>query len=124
MFLLTNCKNSKSVQEQTQKESLENFALLHFNGKEYEVKENKEGDYAIVYRKDKKLDELMASVVFFIFEESTQSAIFQDKLNAGSVEWLSDTEIIAIARNVKVEGNTVPKITYYYDVLKKQKRTD
>ena len=58
---------------------------------------------------------------FFIFEEDSQSIIFQDELNAGKISWHSDFKIIAIYRYMLTDGNKKPSITYHYDVNKKAK---
>ena len=121
-LLLTNCSNVKLIEAPKEQSLMDDLAISHF-GEKYAVKKNKSGSYIIVFKKYKKIEDLFATVKFFIFEVKTQSIIFQDELNAGSVKWYSDSKIIAISRNLQTEGDKNQKstITYYYDVKKKKK---
>ncbi len=124
ILFLTQCKSTKTIQkEENQAAVLTNLAIEKL-GTKYSIKENEEGSHVIVFKTHKRLQDLMGTVSFFIYEKSSQSSIFEDKLNAGSVNWVSDSEIIAVSRNLKEErdkGKTPTKV-YYYNVNDKKKR--
>jgi len=45
-----------------------------------------------------KLNLMKRYVHFFIYDKKTESIVFEDKLEAGTVDWHSDYEIVAISR--------------------------
>ncbi len=119
------CSASKSTQVKPIESSIEDFATKHFENARYATLGNADGSYSIVYSKYKNLEDLMANVRFFVFEEATQTIILEDSLSQGTVNWSSDFEIMVIARQVKTaEGGVIAKQTYYYDVKKKKKRME
>lgn len=120
ILFLANCAEVKPIEVQSEGAKMENLALSQF-GENYATKKNKTGSHFIVFKKYKKLEDLFATVKFFIFEEDSQSIIFQDELNAGSVSWHSNFKIIAISRNLKTDEdkNQQSTSTYYYDVKSK-----
>jgi len=120
LIFFTNCTGVKSIEGHDEGAKMEDLAHSHF-GENYATKKNETGSHFIVFKKYKKLEDLLATVKFFIFEEDSQSIIFQDVLNAGSISWHSDFKIIAISRNMKSDANKKPTFTYYYDVNKKTK---
>jgi len=120
LLVFTNCSSVKSIEGHDEESKMENLAHSHF-GENYATKKNESGSHFIVFKKYKKLEDLFATVNFFIFEEDSQSLIFQDELNAGSVSWQSDFIIIAISRYMITEANKKTSSTYYYDVNNKTK---
>jgi hypothetical protein len=91
-------------------------------GTDYGTKENKKKDYTIVFQQDKKLEDLISNVHFFIYDKKTESIVFEDKLEAGTVDWHSDYEIVAISRVKNANDGTRTIREYYYDVQKREKR--
>ena len=120
VFVFTNCGSVKSTQEVDEAPSMEDVALSRF-GDKYASIENESGSHTIVFKKYKKMEDLFATVKFFVFEENSQSVIFQDELNAGSVSWYSDFEIIGTSRSSKTDQNQESTTIYYYDVIKRKK---
>ncbi len=122
LFLwLTNCTTITPIQEKSIAITFEKIANAKY-GKGYATLENISATYVIVYKKHKKLEELMATVNFFIYEKKTSAVIFEDELNAGSVKWINDYEVRIISRNQGSNTELSPTIIYYFDVLKKEKR--
>jgi len=121
-LLLTNCTSVKPIAAPKEKSLMENLAVSHF-GEKYALKKNDSGNFIIVFKKYKKIEDLFATVKFFIFEVSSQSIIFQGELKAGSVNWYSDFILIATSRNMNTNGDKNQKSTqtYYYDVKKRKK---
>ena len=121
-FVLTlNCSSTKFNKQEIDSK-IEQLAISHF-GKKYASKENSTGRYMLVWRKYKKMEEMMGTVDYFIFDKKTQKIIFEDHLNAGTVKWSSDYEIIAIARNIHTEQNSyIPKLSYIFNVIEGKKR--
>lgn len=119
-LLLISCSSVKSIEtDSRERESkMEKLAQSQFQEK-YTIKKNETGSHSIVFKKYKKLEDLFATVKFFIFEEESQSIIFQDELNAGSVSWQSDFKVIAISRNLKTNTEKKLTSTYYYNVKTK-----
>jgi len=100
---------------------MEDLAYSHF-GEDYATRKNESGIHVIVFKKYKKLEDLFATVKFFIFEEDSQSIIFQDELNAGKISWHLDLKKNChIYRYMLTDGNKKPSITYHYDINKKTK---
>jgi len=120
LSFFSNCTSVKLIEGHDEESKMENLAHSNF-GEDYATKKNESGSHFIVFKKYKKLEDLFATVKFFIFEENSQSIIFQDELNAGSISWHSDFKIIAISRYMLTDANKKPSITYYYDVNKKTK---
>lgn len=120
LLFLTNCSSVKSIETNSTESKMQNLAQSHF-GEKYATKKNETGSHFIVFKKSKKLEDLFATVEFFLFEEGSQSVIFRDTLKAGSVTWHSGFKIIAISRNLKTDVNNNRKSTstYYYDVITK-----
>ncbi len=122
----TQCKSHKAIQKEDNHTSLmKNLAVEKF-GTKYSIKANEKGSHFIVHKTHKRIQDLMGTVSFFIYEKESQSSIFEDELNAGSVNWISDIEIIAISRNIKAERDKgkSPTKTYYYNVINKKKRIE
>jgi len=61
-------------------------------------------------------------VHFFIYDKKTESIVFEDKLEAGTVDWHSDYEIVAIYRVKNANDGTRTIRECYYDVQKREKR--
>ena len=61
-------------------------------------------------------------VHFFIYDKKTESIVFEDKLEAGTVDWHSDYEIVAISRVKNANDGTRTIRECYYDVQKREKR--
>lgn len=120
--VLTSCASVEPVDNKDEVSSMENYALSEY-GDNYATLENRTGSHTIVFKKYKKLKDLFPTVKFFIYEEESKSVIFQDELNAGSVKWHSDFEVIATARNLTSDENESqePRSVYYYDVLEQKK---
>ena len=122
VVVLASCASVEPVENKDEVSSMENYALSEY-GEKYATLENKSGSHTIVFKKYKDLKDLFPTVKFFVFEKSSQSVVFQDELNAGSIGWHSDFKIIATARNLKSEDNEnrEPRSVYYYDVLEQKK---
>lgn len=127
LFLFsTQCKSSKTIQKEENKASLmKNLAMEKF-GEKYSIRANEKDSHFIVYKTRKRIQDLMGNVSFFIYEKESQSSIFEDELNAGTVNWVSDIEIIAISRNLTEERDKgeSPTKAYYYNVIDKKKRIE
>lgn len=125
VFLFINCASIQIYEKENHIEIVDELAIEAL-GEEYATRENDRGSHFLVFKESTNLNDLMGVVAFFIYDKSSQNIIFQDELEAGSVSWASDVEIIAIARNrhkVMQVGEPLIK-TYYYDVLEKRKKED
>ena len=127
LIFLTECTSVKPIHEgkEARHSEMDNLAYANF-GEKYAVKKNETGSHFIVFKKYKKLNDLFATVKFFIFEIESQSIIFKDELKDGGVSWTSDSQIIAVSRNLKTvtSTNNKPMSRYYYDVKTKIKKMD
>jgi len=120
-LVLLSCASSKISGKRALEQSIEKLAKKEF-GEKYELKTNDKKTHTIVLKNYKKLTDLFPSVHFFVIEHKTGVVIFKDQLNAGSVYWHSDYELVAISRNIKKENKDAPnRLIYYYDVNTKQK---
>jgi len=129
VFLLS-CSLDKShskggaSQELNESKSLEEIAEEKF-GDNYGVKTNESNSYSLVYKNYKKYEDLFSDVHYFIYEHQEHLVIFEDTLKAGSIEWISNDEIVAIARNIPNENDSgTHRRVYYYNVSTKQRRLD
>jgi len=86
LLFFSNCISLKSIEGHGEEIQMENLAYSQF-GEDYVTRKNESGSHIIVFKKYKKLEDLFATVKFFIFEEDSQSIIFQDELNAGKISW-------------------------------------
>ena len=121
-LLLLNCTGIKPIEVHETTTAMDNLALTHF-GEKYATKDNKTGSHVIVFKKYKELEDLFATVKYFIFEKSSQSLLYQDELKGGSVAWHSEFKIIATSRTMKAEltENQESTSIYYYDVKQRKK---
>ena len=123
LTILTNCVGLKPTPTKPTFSSVKKLALLYF-GENHAALENNAKTHVIVLKKYKKFEDLLSSVKFFIYDKKSQTIVFEDTLGSGTVKWFSDTEIIAIARNIKKKSGIgrIPKKVYYFDVLTAKKR--
>ncbi len=123
-LLVLNCTGTRPIESHDTTVTMDSLALTHF-GEKYATKDNKTGSHIIVFKKYKELEDLFATVKFFIFEKSSQSILYQDELKGGSVAWYSEFKIIATSRTMKTEMTENQQSTsiYYYDV-KQQKKVE
>lgn len=123
-LLLNSCVSVEQTEEKKEKTNSKIETIAHSKFDEnYAIKLNESGSHSIVFTKVKKLKDLFATVQFFIFEEESQSIIFEDELNAGNVYWTSNEEVQAISRNStdKTNENQSTTVVYLYNVKSKVK---
>lgn len=122
LAVLTSCASVESIEDGEKTTSMESYARSEY-GENYATLENKTESHIIVFKKYKDLADLFPTVKFFIYEKESESVIFQDELNAGSINWHSDFKVIATSRNIKSDdGNgQEARSVYYYDVLERKK---
>lgn len=122
-FSLISCVAIKPTQEQANQDTFKYLAQSQF-GENYATLKNSDASHLIVFRKYKKIEDLMASVKFFIYEIESESIIFQDELSSGTVKWSSKDEVIAISRNQNNDPNKKQPSTsiYYYNVRSNVKK--
>jgi len=120
-LVLLSCTSFKISEKRALEQSIEKFAKKEF-GEKYELKSNDKNTHTIILKNYKKLTDLFPSVHFFIVEHKTNTIIFKDQLNAGTVYWNSNYEVVAISRNINTENsNDTKRLMYYYNVRTKQK---
>jgi len=113
-----------SSQELKESKSLEEVAKEKF-GDNYGVKTNESNSYSLVYKNYKKYGDLFSDIHYFIYANHEHLVIFEDILKAGSIEWISDDEIVAVSRNIPNEDAPgTHRRVYYYNVSTKQMRLD
>lgn len=118
MFLsLFSCISTPTGNKDFTKEKIDAIAIKYL-GKNYFIKENSSKSFSIAITKHKNLIDLFPDVHFIVIKNSSREVILEDKLKQGSVNWYSDTNIIAIDRD-KDKDSVVTK--YYYDVLSRTK---
>jgi hypothetical protein len=121
VFFVVACSSVQKAQRRPKVTQIEHLALEQF-GYNYYTKANDSGSHILVFKKYKKMEDLMATIRFFIYDLETNSIIFQDDLKAGTVKWYSGFEVIAIARNLPIDSQEAPIVhRYYFNVLTKQK---
>lgn len=123
IVFISSCVSQKNNEVEEVKEDLILKEIIKSKfGNSYAIIDNNSKDYTIVLTKHKQLYDLIASIKFFVYEKESKTIIFEDELNAGSINWKSDYEIIATARNITLEnGEYIPKQVYLYNVRKKEK---
>lgn len=94
-------------------------------GERYTIFANESESYFIVLQKTKKLTDLFPDIHFFIFEQETQTVVFDDVLKQGSIQWISDKEIstISILEERDKDGLRI-KDVYTYNVYTKNKNNN
>ena len=125
VVLLVSCQTIKptqlpSAEDHHDRSKLEALATEQF-GMNYATKDNKKNDYVIVFQRSKKIEDLISDVQFFIFDKKAGVKLYQDKLEAGTVDWYSDYEVVAISRIKNGSDGTRTIHQYYYDVQKQEK---
>jgi hypothetical protein len=107
-------------QELNERKSLEEVAEEKF-GDSYGIKTNESDSYSLVYKNYKKYGALFSDIHYFIYFHQEQLIIFEDKLKEGSLDWISDDEIVAITRNITNEFDSgTHRRVYYYNVSTRQ----
>ena len=129
LLLATHCTvthKSKTDKSCLDKNTMLDKVAASYFGDHYAINENEPGDYVLVFKKHKKLKDLIANVRFFIFSKESNSIIFEDELKAGTIIWDGDYEILATSRNQKVakEGNQTIIYRYHVQTSKKEYRQD
>ena len=121
VVFLVSCKTLK-LSTETQEENIDLAATEKF-GERYAIFPNESESYFIVLQKTKKLTALFPDIHFFIFEQETQTLVFDDILKQGSIEWISDKEISTISISEERDKNGLRvKEQYTYNVETKNKR--
>jgi hypothetical protein len=121
ILFIVGCTGTRVGGHKSPSEGIDLVARDYFEGS-YAVKTNESDTYSIVYKNYKKLTELLPDVHFIVVKHATNEVIFEDKLKAGNVNWYSDSELVAIARNLPVKTADDPnRLTYYFNVHTKRK---
>ncbi|MCI5056842.1 MAG: hypothetical protein MRY83_12080 [Flavobacteriales bacterium] len=116
ILILFGCQNLGKSDYQ---ESLNSLAIERFK-KNYEVIPNETNEYSLVFKRFKKMEELLSSVSYFVYDHKKKNVVIQDTLSSGSVKWHSSNEVIA---NFKDHSSTDKRsVVYKYDVKTREKQ--
>lgn len=115
--VLLNCKSIKTLAPDATKVKVEDTAFIDF-WQAYANIPNEDGSYILNFKNNKKIEDLLATVEFYIVNAKTNHIIYKDSHKAGSVKWYSTFEVIAAERNLRKEGSNKlsPPITHIYNV--------
>jgi len=99
----SSCGTNKNLDDyKSDQISIDNIAAEKFSTDHQQIP-NKNYDYSLVYSQIRSFKTLAPTVEFFVYNHKTNQLILEDTLEAGSVRWISDYEIIAQTRGSKTK---------------------
>ncbi len=123
--LLMSCSNMQDIQKSeniiTNPDEIVKEIAIQKLGTSYAVKPNANKDFSLVFHNlKKKMDMIIPDVQFFVYDNKKQKIILEDYLQVGTVDWISDNEIMVIKR-LKQKDGTYKPLSYKFNVQTQKK---
>ena len=117
-FLLFSCSSSQ-ISNRPNSSSFNEVAKNCFKEK-YVIKENENGEFALIYKKYKRLEDLFFSIHYIVYDRKKSKVIIEEKLPQGTVKWMSKYELFTSTVENKKDKST-RKVKSIYNIMTLQK---
>ena len=117
-FLLFSCSSSQ-ISNRPISSSFNEVAKNYFKEK-YVIKENENGEFALIYKKYKRLEDLFFSIHYIVYDRKKSKVIIAEKLPQGTVKWMSKYELFTSMVENKKDKST-RKVKNIYNILTLQR---